>query len=40
VGSATGPAYGFAYAGQRSGFATLGAHPLTIQLPSAPYLAG
>jgi hypothetical protein len=35
-----GPAYGFSYAGERSGFTTLGSRPLTIRLPSAPYLAG
>jgi hypothetical protein len=40
VGSAAGPAYGFSYAGERSGFTTLGAQPLKIQLSSAPYLAG
>jgi hypothetical protein len=38
--SPAGPAYGTSYAGERSGFTTLGSQPLTIQLPSAPYLAG
>jgi len=39
TGSAAGPAYGFSYAGERSGFTTLGSKPLTIQLSSAPYPA-
>jgi hypothetical protein len=39
VGSGAGSAYGVSYAGQQSGFTTLGSKPLTIQLPSAPYPA-
>jgi hypothetical protein len=37
VGSAAGPAYGFSYAGERSGFTTLGSQPLKLVLGSAPY---
>jgi len=37
VGSASGPAYGFSYAGERSGFTTLGSQPLKLRLGSAPY---
>jgi hypothetical protein len=37
VGSASGPAYGFSYAGERSGFTTLGSQPLKLVLGSAPY---
>jgi hypothetical protein len=34
-----GPAYGFSYAGERSGYTTLGTRPLTLTLPSAPFRA-
>jgi hypothetical protein len=37
VGSAAGPAYGFSYAGERSGFTQLGSQPLKLVLGSAPY---
>jgi hypothetical protein len=37
VGSASGPAYGFSYAGELSGFAKLGSQPLKLVLGSAPY---
>jgi hypothetical protein len=37
AGSASGRAYGFSYAGERSGFTTLGSHPLKLVLGSAPY---
>ena len=37
VGSAAGPTYGFSYAGERSGFTTLGSQPLKLVLGSAPY---
>jgi hypothetical protein len=40
VGSAAGPAFGFTYSGERSGYATLGSKPLTLTLGSAPYLNG
>jgi hypothetical protein len=37
AGSASGRAYGFSYAGERSGFTTLGSHPLKLVLGAAPY---
>ncbi len=37
VGSASGPAYGFSYAGELSGFTKLGSQPLKLVLGSAPY---
>ncbi len=37
VGSASGPTYGFSYAGELSGFAKLGSQPLKLVLGSAPY---
>jgi hypothetical protein len=37
VGSAAGAAYGFSYAGEQSGFTTLGSQPLKLVLGSAPY---
>ena len=37
VGPAGGPAYGFSYAGERSGYTALGTRPLTLTLPSAPF---
>jgi hypothetical protein len=37
VGSASGPGYGFSYAGELSGFAKLGSRPLKLVLGSAPY---
>jgi hypothetical protein len=37
VGSAAGAVYGFSYAGERSGFTTLGSQPLKLVLGSAPY---
>jgi hypothetical protein len=40
VGSAKGAVFGTAYAGERSGYTTLGAGPLTLVLTSAPYQAG
>jgi hypothetical protein len=39
VSTPAGPAYGFTYAGERSGFTTLGTQPLKIQLAAAPYPA-
>jgi hypothetical protein len=37
TGSAAGPAFGSPYAGERSGYMTLGSQPLTLALGSAPY---
>ena len=37
VGSASGPAYGFSYAGELSGFTKLGSQPLKLALESPPY---
>jgi hypothetical protein len=37
VGSASGPTYGFSYAGELSGFAKLGSQPLKLVLGPAPY---
>lgn len=37
AGSAAGPAFGSPYAGELSGYTTLGSQPLTIVLRSAPY---
>jgi hypothetical protein len=39
VGPGGGPAYGFSYAGERSGYTALGDQPLTLTLPSAPFRA-
>jgi hypothetical protein len=40
TGPAGGPPLGSPYAGQRSGYLTLGAHPLTLTLPVAPFHPG